>query len=172
MGAIGEPYLQDADVTLYNGDALEVLRELPDKSVHMCATSPPFYGLRDYGTGTWEGGDEGCDHVKTPPARNQPSATRLVAPYASTAQGRTVRSSECGKCGARRIDRQIGLEESPDEWVARLVEVFREVRRVLRDDGTLWVEIGDSYCGSAEIGETLGERRDGGKLRGPRRAAR
>ena len=52
----------------------------------------------------------------------------------------------CGKCGARRIDRQIGLEESPDEWVARLVEVFREVRRVLRDDGTLWVEIGDSYA--------------------------
>ena len=52
----------------------------------------------------------------------------------------------CGKCGARRIDRQIGLEESPDQWVARLVEVFREVRRVLRDDGTLWVEIGDSYA--------------------------
>jgi hypothetical protein len=53
--------------------------------------------------------------------------------------------SQCGKCGACRIDRQIGLEESPDEWVARLVEVFREVRRVLRDDGTMWVEIGDSY---------------------------
>ena len=53
----------------------------------------------------------------------------------------------CGKCGATRIDRQIGLEASPDEWVARLVEVFREVRRVLRDDGTLWVEIGDSYAG-------------------------
>ena len=87
------PYLQDPDITLYNGDALEVLRELPDKSVHMCATSPPFYGLRDY-----------------------------------------------------QVEGQIGLEESPDEWVARLVEVFREVRRVLRDDGTLWVEIGDSYA--------------------------
>ena len=58
-------------------------------------------------------------------------------------------TDECGKCGARRIDRQIGLEESPDEWVARLVEVFREVRRVLRDDGTLWVEIGDSYAHAA-----------------------
>jgi DNA modification methylase len=85
-------YLQDPDVTLYHGDAFEVLRTLPDRSVHMCATSPPFYGLRDYG-----------------------------------------------------MPGQIGLEESPDEWVARLVEVFREVRRVLRDDGTLWVEIGDSY---------------------------
>jgi DNA modification methylase len=91
------PYLQDADVTLYAGDALEVLRKLPDRSVHMCATSPPFYGLRDYG-----------------------------------------------------MPGQIGLEESPDEWVARLVEVFREVRRVLRDDGTLWVEIGDSYCANVQ----------------------
>ena len=52
-----EPYLKDADVTLYHGDALEILRTLPDRSVHMCATSPPFYGLRDYGTGTWGGGD-------------------------------------------------------------------------------------------------------------------
>ena len=64
-----EPYLQDPDVTLYCGDALEVLRHLPDRSVHACMTSPPFYcGLRDYGTGTWEGGDEGCDHLhKIPP---------------------------------------------------------------------------------------------------------
>ena len=58
-------YLQDPDVTLYHGDCLEVLRTLPDRSVHMCATSPPFYGLRDYGTGTWEGGDEGCDHKES-----------------------------------------------------------------------------------------------------------
>lgn len=86
-------YLQDPDVTIHQGDCLEVLRTLPDRSVHMCCTSPPFYGLRDYG-----------------------------------------------------VEGQIGLEESPDEWVARLVEVFREVRRVLRDDGTLWVEIGDSYA--------------------------
>jgi DNA modification methylase len=57
-----EPYLRDVDVTIWNGDAITVLRELPDRSVHMVATSPPFYGLRDYGTGTWEGGDESCDH--------------------------------------------------------------------------------------------------------------
>jgi DNA modification methylase len=52
----------------------------------------------------------------------------------------------CRKCGARRVDQQIGLEPTPEEWVARLVEVFRGVRRVLRKDGTLWVEIGDSYA--------------------------
>ena len=52
----------------------------------------------------------------------------------------------CGKCGATRIDRQIGLEETPEQWVQKLVEVFREVRRVLRRDGTLWLEVGDSYA--------------------------
>ena len=50
------PYVADADLTLYVGDAATVLRELPSESVHCCVTSPPFYGLRDYGTGTWEGG--------------------------------------------------------------------------------------------------------------------
>jgi DNA modification methylase len=52
----------------------------------------------------------------------------------------------CGKCGARRIDAQLGLERTPDEYVANLVAVFREVRRVLTDDGTLWLNLGDSYA--------------------------
>lgn len=56
-------------------------------------------------------------------------------------------STACGKCGATRIDQQIGLEDTPEAYIARLVEVFREVKRVLRDDGTLWVNIGDSYAG-------------------------
>ncbi|NNB67618.1 site-specific DNA-methyltransferase [Pseudomonas fluorescens] len=77
------------------GDCIESMRTLPDKSVQMCVTSPPYYGLRDYG-----------------------------------------------------VEGQIGLEETPAEFIARLVEVFREVRRVLRDDGTAWVNMGDSYAGS------------------------
>ena len=74
-------YLQDSDFTLYNGDALEVLRTLPDESVHMCVTRPPFYGLRDYGTGTWEGGDAECDHVAKPAVfgRNGERIVRLLA---------------------------------------------------------------------------------------------
>lgn len=78
---------------IYHGDALETLQTLPSESVHCAVTSPPYYGLRDYG-----------------------------------------------------IAGQIGREISPDEYVARLVEVFAEVRRVLRPDGTLWVNIGDSYA--------------------------
>jgi hypothetical protein len=68
----------------------------------------------------------------------------------------------CGKCGARRVDRQIGLEETPDQWVARLVAVFRECRRVLRDDGTLWVEIGDSFANDSKWGGSTGGKHAAG----------
>ena len=82
-------------VTIRHGDCREVLKTLPDESVHCCVTSPPYFGLRDYG-----------------------------------------------------VAGQIGLELTPDDFVSELVEVFREVRRVLRDDGTLWLNLGDSYAGS------------------------
>jgi len=80
---------------IYNMDCLEGLKQLPDNSINCCVTSPPYWGLRDYG-----------------------------------------------------IDGQLGLEPTPEEYIANLVEVFREVRRVLRDDGTLWLNLGDSYAGS------------------------
>ena len=170
------PYLSDPDVTLYHGDALETLRQLPDRSVHMCCTSPPFYGLRDYGTGTWEGGNEGCDHKAAAPSQEPDQGKARSAELQAQGrdksnrnplgpgqhggwEGRSFRSdgqSLC-VCGARRIDNQIGLEESPDEWVTRLVDVFREVRRVLRDDGTLWVEIGDSYNAPGSSGYAYGD---------------
>ena len=75
------------------GDCIESMRGLPEKSINCCVTSPPYFGLRDYG-------HEG----------------------------------------------QIGLEPTPDEFVAALVAVFREVKRVLRDDGTLWLNLGDTYA--------------------------
>ena len=81
-------------ITLINGDCREILPTLADQSVHCCVTSPPYFGLRDYG-----------------------------------------------------VDGQIGLEATPEAFVAELVSVFREVRRVLRDDGTLWLNLGDSYAG-------------------------
>lgn len=81
--------------TILTGDALEVLRTLEAESVQCCVTSPPYWGLRDYG-----------------------------------------------------VIGQLGLESTPEEYVARMVEVFREVRRVLRPDGVLWLNLGDSYAGS------------------------
>ena len=92
-----------------------------------------------------------CDHKRASQALRRSTLTARATRTPSNAgwdhRNEDAFGDTCGKCGATRIDRQIGLEASPDEWVARLVEVFREVRRVLRDDGTLWVEIGDSYAG-------------------------
>ena len=133
------------------GDALEQLRALPDESVHCCITSPPYWGLRDYQTGTWEGGDAGCKHqgknvrpdhsgIAITGRGHQAGAIARASPYKSV----------CGACGATRIDMQIGLEETPGEYVGRLVEVFGEVRRVLRKDGVLWLNLGDSYASSAK----------------------
>ena len=85
------------DHRIIQGDCIEGLRTLPDASVHCCVTSPPYWGLRDYGH-----------------------------------------------------DGQIGLESTPEAYVARMVEVFREVRRVLRDDGTCWVNLGDSYAATTK----------------------
>ena len=79
---------------IIQGDCLEVLKTLPDGCVNMCVTSPPYWGLRDYG-----------------------------------------------------VEGQLGLESTPDEYVAKMVEIFREVKRVLRDDGTLWLNLGDSFAG-------------------------
>ena len=135
-----------------HGDVRAVLPTLPDESVQMCVTSPPYWGLRDYGTGTWEGGDADCAH-EGESMRTAPPGTEKQA---SNAGASSVRSGDCGHCGARRIDAQIGLESTPEEYVATMVEVFREVRRVLRKDGTLWLNLGDSYSKS-----TRGQGGDG-----------
>jgi DNA modification methylase len=88
-----------SSVQIINADVLDSLRRLPDQSIQCCITSPPYWGLRDYG-----------------------------------------------------VVGQIGLEPTPEEYVEKMVEVFREVRRVLRDDGTLWLNLGDSYNGSGGAG--------------------
>ena len=64
--------------------------------------------------------------------------------------------AECPHCGAVRVDRQIGLERTPEEYVAEMVAVFREVRRVLRKDGTCWINLGDSYASNGGRGEQGG----------------
>ena len=144
------------------GDVRERLKELQDQSVNCCVTSPPYWGLRDYGTATWDGGDFNCDH------QGKPMATKANI-NRNCGTGNDVKNAEareffkeiCGKCGAKRIDSQIGLEQTPDQFIAELVSVFREVKRVLRDDGTLWLNIGDSYAsfrdGKARPDTTRGE---------------
>jgi DNA modification methylase len=103
------------------------------------------WGLRDYGTAKWEGGDEGCDH--SPLKRGSRFATPVSSKQASNTGSGSISDREC-PCGAIRKDSQLGLEKTPEEYVASMVAVFREVRRVLKKDGVLWLNLGDSYCGS------------------------
>jgi DNA modification methylase len=138
------------------------LAELDDDSVHCCITSPPYWGLRDYQTGTWEGGDPNCDH-RSPtmkPGRNE--NRRTLDGSAATNTGQLLaahRAGICGKCGARKVDHQIGIEPTFQDHLNNLVKVFREVRRVLRPDGTLWLNYGDAYANDGKWGgETSGKQ--------------
>jgi DNA modification methylase len=131
------------------GDCRETMRRWKDQGIkaQTCVTSPPYYGLRDYGTAKWEGGDNSCEHsISMPTKWNDPKRGISVLRPETAHRGGT--SSHCHKCGATRIDSQLGLEETPEEYIKAMVEVFRCVWDVLEDDGTLWVNIGDSYCNS------------------------
>jgi DNA modification methylase len=137
--------------TLHCGDVRDVLRSLPAESVQCVVTSPPYWGLRDYGTATWEGGDPGCDHLGEPKRTQSGFNERYFGkPFDENKQGdlRIPFGHTCGKCPAVRVDNQLGLERTPEEYVANMVAVFREVRRVLRPDGVCWLNLGDSYAGS------------------------
>jgi len=105
-----KPFYDHGGVTIHQGDALSTLKSLPDESVNCCVTSPPYWGLRDYGN-----------------------------------------------------DSQLGLEDTPEEYVSKMTTVFEEVKRILTDDGTLWLNLGDSYYGSR--GNYGGGNRGEGKQR-------
>lgn len=133
-------------VRIITGDCRKMLNTLTSESVNCCVTSPPYFGLRDYGTGAWDGGAEDCSHRPddTPQARGIDGST-LGGGKNHTGHKQEGFKSICGKCGARRVDDQIGLEDTPEGFVLQLVSVMAEVRRVLRNDGTLWLNLGDSY---------------------------
>jgi DNA modification methylase len=127
---------------IYNIDCSEGLKTLPDNSVDYCVTSPPYYGLRDYGTATWVGGNLDCQH-----SEREESGFENSKQASNRGNGKKLPKGVCPKCGAVRIDRQIGLEETPEAYISKLVEVFTEVYRILKPTGTLWLNIGDSYWG-------------------------
>jgi DNA modification methylase len=126
------------------GDCREIMRKWASQGVkaQTCITSPPYYGLRDYGTGKWIGGDENCSHK-----RDSKHSDKTITGHANKdlTVGDAIYKSVCPRCGAIREDRQLGLEETPEEYIKAMVEVFRCVWDVLEDDGTLWLNIGDSY---------------------------
>lgn len=136
------------------GDCLERMREFPDGYFDCIVTSPPYWGLRDYGTAEWVGGAPNCDHRQATIRKR-----RRLAEAANACDGGNRKAEDrsdadalglpyrdvCGKCGAVRVDKQLGLEPTPEEYVAHMVAVFREARRVLAPHGVCWVNLGDSY---------------------------
>lgn len=133
-------YYRDETTKLYVGDALTVLRKLADDSVHCVVTSPPYWGLRDYGTATWVGGSSECVHTLgvTPRQLRTPKAA-----YAATTSAR--RKKRCRRCGALCRDPQYGHESTPEEYVNKIREVFTELWRTLVPDGTVWLNVGDTF---------------------------
>ena len=141
---------------MHCGDAREVLASMEPDSVHCVVTSPPYWGLRDYGLEPviW-GGREGCLHVWGAEkvrvvGRNDSGASPSSGVgFHGQAEGyggsrNASQGSTCSLCGAWRGT--LGNEPQVEGYLAHLIEVFRAVKRVLRDDGTLWLNMGDSYA--------------------------
>ena len=148
-------------MSIIQGDALTVLKTMGSESIDCCITSPPYWGLRDYGTAKWEGGDADCSHRIDRFARKVTEKTNRDITEALSLAGEFVGINEsCPKCGAIRKDSQLGLEKTPEEYVAKMVGVFREVKRVLKSKGTLWLNLGDTYATPKE-GNTQGTSTSG-----------
>lgn len=126
------------------GDNRDTLKTLPDQSVQCVVTSPPYWGLRDYGTATWLGGDPECSH-----RRETKKSDKTITGHKNfddmLGVGDAIYKDSCPRCGATRKDSQVGLEVTPLDYVQQLCDIFDEVWRVLKDDGTLWLNLGDTY---------------------------
>ena len=143
------------------GDCREIMKRWIDEGVKIqtCITSPPYYGLRDYGTATWEGGDINCDHKEYLGGHGEASKLQTKNKGTQQYNYRDI----CKKCGAKRVDSQIGLEQTPKEYIDNMVDVFNHVKELLADDGTLWVNIGDSYARTGGDSSQKGRHWDGRK---------
>ena len=103
------------------GDCIDVMKTMPDECVDTIITSPPYWGLRDYGTATWEGGDPDCSH-KRDSKHSESCGTGQKNLEGAIGDG--IYETVCKRCGAIRKDRQIGLEETPEEYVQRSISVI------------------------------------------------
>ena len=136
---------------IHCGHVLDILRQMPSKMVDVCVTSPPYWGLRDYGKSTsviWDG-NVNCEHewymnnFKQHSGRGDCQKSGKYSEQENIPDKQMYRSM-CVKCEA--WNGQLGLEPHPQMYINHIVEIFREVKRVLKDTGTLWLNIGDTYC--------------------------
>ena len=147
-------YLDEDSVTLYNGDCLEVLKDIQNDSVDCVITSPPYYQLRKYSgipDYVW-GGDKSCEHdwslIERKPIGGSGSNGNVGANKNDSANMRdgSVFSNICSKCGAWKG--QLGLEPTYRMYLDHMIAIMSELARVLKPSGTMWINLGDSYSGS------------------------
>jgi DNA modification methylase len=150
-----EPFYQGNLGTIYCGDAFNILKELPDEIAQMCMTSPPYWGLRNYAEGAnivW--GDDHCEHQWLEGSQGLQHENRNnLQGTQEEVHGKTgtafiqkydrIASGFCTKCGAWLG--QLGLEPTPELYVEHLMMIFREVKRVLKKDGSFYLNIADTY---------------------------
>lgn len=165
-------------IRILKGDCRDVLRSLDAESVQTVITSPPYWGLRDYGipASIW-GGDPECEHewgdhiavnatnhttkARWNHTRNGRDELQPVEKRVSWLRTEVKQGQFCQHCGAWAG--ALGLEPSYQLYVEHAVEVFREVRRILRPDGTLWLNLGDSYCSGGRATWAVGANNNKGQ---------
>lgn len=128
---------------------MDTLKQLPSDTVSCCVTSPPYWALRDYGTDgvVWDG-DADCEHAWNEEIFNQHSGRGDCQKSGKYSQQENIPDKQltrhvCQKCGAWKG--QLGLEPDFNLYIKHLCDIFDEVKRVLRKDGTCWVNLGDTY---------------------------
>ena len=155
-------------IDILNGDCLDMMATLPDESVDMCVTSPPYWGLRDYGGDGRVWGNHLCirdddTYVNhewegyTRPSENTRKNNNSL--QLKSAYWKPQEQAFCKHCDS--WFGQLGLEPTPEQYVKNMVEIFSEVKRVLKPEGTLWLNLGDSYCAGSRKTSTPQSMHDG-----------
>jgi DNA modification methylase len=129
-------------IKFIQGNCIDKIKELDDNSIDCVVSSPPYYGLRDYGTAQWQGGNPNCEHKKS--RFNYSISDKQKSNSGSSGLG-AYKSGEFCKCGAKRIDEQFGLEKTYQDYLANTVKVFETFKPKLKDTATVWWNVGDSY---------------------------
>ena len=133
------------------GNCIDKIKELEDNSIDCVVSSPPYFGLRDYGTAQWQGGDPNCDH-ETKRSRGDDIKE---GDKQGTNKGSRPNSQRVCYCGAKRIDEQFGLEKSYQDYIANTVKVFETFKPKLKDTATIWWNVGDSYNQNQSAGDRV-----------------
>lgn len=157
-----KPYYQDNYATQYQGHVLNILPQLQPESIQCCVTSPPYWGLRDYGLPPQIWDDPGgCEHewdikeIKWHSGTNAGEKQKTVK--GAFHNDHFANTAFCFHCNAWRGS--LGLEPTPELYIQHIVQIFREIKRVIRKDGTLWLNMGDSYA-SQPASTGISYRRD------------